>query len=211
MANTFRIDSESGKIYAVEKILRAESYSQYAVAQDLINTAWKKVLKIRQKARQAYRVEKNRGYAEGLAQGRREIAAKITETVVASEAYMQDMEKRIVDTILATLKIVLDDMGPEKAMTQVVKKALKTAKSDEPLKIRVSPSNRDHVRRTVKQLAHQTQDLAAIEIVVDKDLDDQSCVLVSPVGSTDVSLDVQLKSIRKVLTARIAELKKHAA
>jgi len=189
------------------KIIKAFEFQLFLSAEDLLKSAKKEVARIKDDAKAVYESEKQKGYNDGVEQGKAQMAERITETNLQCQEYLNSIESQIVDTILSALKIILADMGDEAIMAQMVSKALRGAKQEDRLIIKVSPFQVENVRRLISELHGGEPLTGAITITPEPTLDMNGCIVSSKAGSTDISLDVQLDTIRATLTNRIRQSK----
>lgn len=203
MERPFCLNDKPVTVAAGKKIIKTGDYESYLTAVELIRLAEKQAQSILGKAGVAFEAEKQKGYNEGIGLGEKKMAESVTRAVLQSEAYVDSIENMIVNTIISALKIILAEIGDEKVMLKLVKKALMSVRKDERLTLKVAAAQADAVRRLVSEMGGQSADKDWIEVVADYSLQDGGCIVTSKAGSTDISLDVQLDLIRAILTERM--------
>jgi type III secretion protein L len=207
MAKPFCINAQPVAVAPGAKIIKADDYQDYLAALELIRRAEQEAQRIIDRAHEAYEAEKLKGYDDGNHQGKKQIAEAVTQAVAQCHAYVNSIEAQVVDTIISALKIILDQLGDEQVILQMVTMALRDARKDGHLKLKVSPLQTDVVRRWVISCREKTAGLEFIDVVPDETLPVNGCIVSSKAGSTDISLDVQLEVIRATLNERMIQNK----
>lgn len=131
-----------------------------------------------------------------LASERAKLAASISEFSGERDTYFERMEGEIVGLALSIARRVLqrETQVDPLALTGVVRVALEKLAQGAKVKLQVPAVQAEEWRRAISQLA----DLSlSIEIETDQSLDSAHCVIVTEMGSTDVSVDAQLQEIER--------------
>lgn len=205
---------------AARKVIKAEDYLLYIEAADIIARAKDKAADIIQGAKQeaesiitsageAYEQEKKRGYQDGVDIGERKIAAEVTNTVIDTVAYLESVEKMIIETIISAIKLILNEVGDEQVIQQLAQKAVHTSRDQKHIILRVSTEHASSVRKKIEELQESFTDQRYVEVIADSTRNSGTCVVETKMGSIDVSLDVQLETIRASLERRFKEVRKH--
>lgn len=135
-------------------------------------------------------------FEKALAGDRAEVAAALREFASGREDYYRRLEGEVVQLALAVTRKVLHreaQMDPL-LLTGVVRVALEKIASGAAVKVRVPPEQADSWRVALRKMP--PRDLA-VEIVADDALRGPRCIIVTEMGSTDVSLDAQLAEIER--------------
>lgn len=148
-----------------------------------------------------------KGFEEALAQGkenlekalaadRAEVVGALQEFAQGREAYYQRLEAEVVQLVLSITRKVLHREAQVDPMllTGVVRVALEKIANGTVVKVRVPPVQADSWRAAIRKMP--ARDLM-IEVVADDTLSGPRCVIVTEMGTTDVSLNSQLAEIER--------------
>ena len=127
---------------------------------------------------------------------------------IEAAIYKDRLENKIVDTIIIILKNILDEIGDEDVLRQIIFKTLKSHKFKKEITIRVCPSQKEIVRNAVKTLQNKIQLVDIIEINGDSSLQKGRCIFQTDFASVDVGIKVQLQMIKALLNEHISRFKK---
>lgn len=133
---------------------------------------------------------------KSLAADRVEVTRALQEFALGREEYYRRLEGEVVQLALAVTRKVLHreaQMDPL-LLTGVVRVALEKIAGGAAVKVRVPPEQADSWRVALRKMP--PRDLA-VEIVADDALRGPRCLIVTEMGSTDVSLDAQLAEIER--------------
>jgi flagellar assembly protein FliH len=124
------------------------------------------------------------------------LAAALTEFAQGREAYYQRIEVEIVHLVLSMARKVLHREAQVDPMllTGMVRVALEKIAHGTAVTLRVPPSQVESWRVSIRSMPRK--DLA-VEVVADEGLTVPSCVIVTEMGSTEVSLEAHLEEIER--------------
>jgi type III secretion protein L len=208
MEDCFYIEKRSIELAEGYRVVKASDYRVYLKTSNLLSKTRSKVKKIIEDTGAAYTDQKKKGYADGYEDGKNEIARIITETAIEASVYKEKIEERIIDTIVVVLRNILDEIGDDEVLRQIVCKTLRTNKIQKEITIRVCSPQLKFVRQAVETLQKMAKINGVIEIIADSSLERGRCMVHTEFASVDVGLDVQLKMIKTLLTEHISRFKK---
>ncbi len=208
MEDCFYIEKRSIEPAEKHRVVKAADYRVYLKTSELLSKTRSKIKKIIEQAGAAYNDQKEKGFADGYEEGKNQIARTITETAIEASVYKERIEEKIVDTIVVVLKNILDEIGDDEVLRQIICKTLKTNKNQKELTIRVCPPQLKFVRSAVETLQKMAKVSGVIEIIADSNLERGRCMVHTEFASVDVGLDVQLKMIKTLLIEHISHFKK---
>lgn len=195
------------------RVLRPEAFELVAQASrlleqarreagDLMALAHAEARKIQAQAQELRRVEAERGYQEGWQAGRREQAEALATAGATQARTMPSLDERIGLLVTRTLNKVLEGRDvDERFFAAVVQRVLRAAREEKFLRMRVAPDQLEAAAAAVERVVAETGAPNLIEVVSDGGLRHGACLVESPHGVIDASLDTQLESIRRALTA----------
>jgi len=148
----------------------------------------------REKGIREGQAQANRAAAQALEQERLAISAAITEFARQRTDYFRRVESELVRLALSIARKVLHreaQMDPL-LLAGVVRVALDQMQAGTQLVLRTSSEAAEAWRQFCAQ---QLGDKQTVEVVADSSLQGHACVLEAEVGSTEISLDSQLREI----------------
>ncbi|MGD8833668.1 MAG: type III secretion system stator protein SctL [Desulfobacteraceae bacterium] len=220
MEKPFQFVKSAIQVNTAKKVIKAEDYLLYIEAAEIIAKAKDEAAAITEAAKkeaesiitgagEAYEQEKERGYQDGLEIGERKIAEEVTNTIMDTVTYLESVEKMIVETIISATKLILSEVGDEQVIKQLAQKAVHTSRDQKHIILRVSTEQASSVRQKIEELQESFIDQRYVEVIADSTRDSGTCVVETKMGSIDVSLDVQLETIRASLERRFKEVRKN--
>ena len=146
----------------------------------------------------AYEAEKERGYEEGLAQGRMEIAEKKLEMLDSSVAYMESVEGRMADIVMKALHKCVEEIGDRELVVQVVRKVMSAViRTQKQVTLKVAPGMGPVVKERLSQILAAYPTVEHLDVVEDDRLHGPACMIETEAGVADGSVDSQLAAIER--------------
>ncbi len=165
----------------------------------IINDAKGEAEKIIAEAKESYEQEKKRGYNDGVADGKTEMADQLMALATKSAESFTKLEKDVTEVVVRAIKKILGDIDKHELISNVVKNSLKMIKSQKQAVLKVSPAEAAFLREQVSDLIKDTPSIEFLDIVSDAHLSPGSCLLETDLGVIDASVDVQIAAIEKSL------------
>lgn len=181
------------------KIIRSAEFQTLLDAEAIIAAAEAEAERIRAAAREEYESEKQRGYADGLVEGRMEMAEKMIDSVGRAVDYFSGLEHRVVDLVLKALRKILGELDARDRVVNVVRTALAVAKNQSHVTLRVTPADAEIARERLAEITKPYPEIHFLEVVPDSRLAPAACILETELGVIDASLELQLAAIEKSL------------
>lgn len=153
--------------------------------------------RILEESKQAYEDERQRGYTEGLEQGKQEMAEEMMDLVAKSAENFNRFQENVIGIVTRAVRRVIGEINASDRIQKIVENALLIIRNEKQATLRVHPSQAAEVRKTVASFAKENEGTGLIEVVADPRLTEDSCVLETEVGVIDASLETQLKAIEK--------------
>ena len=188
-----------------QKVLKAADYALLLEAENILATAREEAAKTAEAAREAYAAEKERGYADGLMEGKMEMAERMMDTVSAGVDYLEGLEDTIVDLVMNAMRKVVDGFDDKERVVGVVRKALGYARSQKRVVLRVCPEDAEIVHAEMAALLRDFPGIGILDVATDPRLEKGACILESELGLIDAGLDVQLAAIRKAFLSQLRQ------
>jgi type III secretion protein L len=187
------------RLEETSKILRAKDYLIAAEAEEIINTAKAEAEQIRKEAEEEFKARKEQGYQEGLQKGKAEIAERMIEHMSRSAAYFSKFEKVLIDLVIKASKKLLGEFDRNEVVERVVRRVLETTRNEGHVTVRVPPAQSDYLKSRVSTIMASFPKVEFLEVVPDKRLKGDGCILETDVGIVDASLETQLKALETAM------------
>lgn len=189
------------------RVVKAAEVAAWADAQGLVAAARAQADTIVAGAEGAFEEERQRGFAEGMAEAQLEQAEKMIETVSRTVDYFAKVETDMVALVMSAVRKIIDGYNEEERVLLVVKNALAVVRNQKQMTLRLPPSRVDGVRARVTELLAAYPGVGYLDIVPDARLQGESCILDSEIGLVEASIDGQIAALQgafqKVLGSRI--------
>ena len=187
------------------RLVKAEEVAAVTRAEDVIAAAEAEAARIREEAHAAFEAERQRGYEKGLEDGKAEIVAKKLELVDESVAFMESVENKMVDVIMAALKKCVMEIGDRELVVQIVRKVMNAVvRNQRRITLKVAPDMVPVVRERLDEILKDYPLLDEIDVQDDARLKGASCMIETEAGIADASVDTQLAAIENSLHKHFA-------
>lgn len=189
------------------RVVKAADVAAWADAEGLLAAARAQADAIVAGAQAAFEEERQRGYAEGLAEAQLEQAEKMIETVSRTVDYFAKVETDMVALVMGAVRKIIDGFDDEERVLLVVKNALAVVRNQKQMTLRLPPARVDGVRARVNELLAAYPGVGYLDIIADARLQGEACILESEIGLVEASIDGQINALQgafqKVLGSRI--------
>lgn len=159
---------------------------------------------MKEKEQEAYTT----GYTAGFENGKEQYTEKIQQaTDILQQAYeekaklIKEAEPFVIHlSIEIAKKIVQQELQQnEDTLIQMIRQALLTINDASTISIGVAPSDFDFVQKQRQQLLAVMDGQVEVKVFPDYSISEEGCRILTPYGSIDARIDVQLNEIKKVL------------
>ncbi len=187
------------------RVVKATDVGTVRAAADVIAAAEAEAARVREEAKSAFEAERRRGYAQGLAEGKTEIAAQKLDLVDASVAFMEGVEQKMADVVMKALRSFVATVGDREMVLQIVRKTMAAViRTQKQVVIKVAPEMVATVMARVAEFRAAYPVVETLDVVADARLSGAACILETEAGVADGSVETQLAAIEKSLSRHIA-------
>lgn len=190
-------------IIAQGPIVKATDFAAVIEAREVIAHAQEEAARIREEAQREYEQQKERGYREGLEQGKAEIAERVVAAMGQSTLYFSKLEDALVDVVVKSTRRVIGEFGERDRVERIVRQALELLRTQSQVRIKVSPAQRDWLNSRVQDLLASFPRIQFLEVHSDPRLPPDGCILETELGVIDATVETQLRAIEKALIKAI--------
>ncbi len=146
---------------------------------------------------------REKGHAEGFAEGLARVQQQMTEHLAALNErrarVLADASSRVTELACAIVARISPAFDARSVVPPLVRQAVEAAQAEQFLMIRVHPSVREEVAAGLGAVRQAHPAVGVIELVEDVSLDPLSCVVVSEAGEVRAGVAQQIEAIRTAL------------
>jgi type III secretion protein L len=186
------------------RVVKAAEVKAIVDARALLDAAAAEAERIRAAAREAYEQEKQRGYEDGHAAGKEQLAEELARLSAEGARLASDFEARIPEIVMSALRQILGTYDQTELVLRTVSQALRMFHHQTELTLRVPPDRVEEVRMRVGELRAGSGARADIAVAADRHLPPGGCVLESELGSVDASIETQLAVLERAMRKELA-------
>lgn len=182
------------------KVLKGNDYYAYVEAQGLVAEARGLAAQIEEDARLAYQEAKRRGYRDGAAQSKRDMAVQMVSAVAGAIDYLAGIEGELAELISTALAQLVGEFDDDALILNAVRRGLQAMCQQQSVTVRVAPRRAEYLR---SRLLDAMPGAEFINVLPDERLQDRDCILESEIGVVDAGIDRQLDAIKEALNKRL--------
>ncbi len=180
-------------------VLKAADFAAILESRDLVAKAEAEAAHVRAEASAHFLAEKERGYQEGLEQGKAEMAQQVVATLGQSTIYFSKVEKTLVDVVMQALRRIVGEFEERERVERIVRQALELLSNSSQVRLKVSPSQEEWLKTRVAALRGSFPRIQLLEVKSDTRLPPDGCILETEFGVIDATVETQLRAIEKAL------------
>lgn len=180
-------------------VLKAADYAASLAAEDVIAKAQLEAARIHAESAASYLQQKERGYRDGLEQGKAEMAEQIVATLGQSTVYFSKMEETLVGVVLKAVRRIIGEFDDSERVARIVRQALELLRNQGKVRLKVSPAQSEQLQARVEGLLTTFPRIEFLEVNSDARLPLDGCILETEFGVIDASVETQLRAIEKAL------------
>ncbi len=199
MAGLLRLIHGDVTLAPDSRVVRAEDYQAWVEGADFLQAAKSHAAEIEAEAKLAYESEKQRGYADGLAEAAAKAVEQQFEMVTATVAWYERVERQMAELVIQCTEKLLGDLDDVELVGRVVHNAMRVMRNQKQVTLRVTPELVEPVRRQIAQIMEGYPGVSFVEVAPDARLRRGGCILESELGIVDASVEVQLDALRHAL------------
>ena len=187
-------------------LVTADEAGVLAQAEDVIAAAEVEAAQIREEAKAAYAAEKQRGYDDGIAEGKAEILMQKLNLLDESVRYMESIELKVSEIVMKALRKCVAEIGDTELVIQIVKKAMQTVvRNQRQITVKVNPAMVAVVKGRLQEILAEFPSLSYIDVAEDAHLAAAACVVETEAGLVEASVEGQLAAIEKSIRKNFAK------
>jgi type III secretion protein L len=187
------------------RLVKATDAATVRSADEIIAAAEAEAARIREEAKVAFEEEKKRGYDQGIAEGKMEIAMMKIDQVDQSVAFMEGVEQKMADVVMKALRSLVVEIGDKEMVVQIVRKTMNAViRTQRNVVVKVAPEMADVVKARINEFRTAYTTVETFDVVEDPRLKGAACILETEAGVADASVETQLAAIEKSLKRHLS-------
>jgi type III secretion protein L len=186
-----------------QKIIRHQQYQSFLSASQTRQTIAQEQRCARQKSENIFQEMKTQGHREGKEEARQEMLQQQIEFSRAAILWTENLEKEVFQAMTAMMDKIIGAHDKNEITKEIIKKTLKLYAHLPELKLHVAPEQKELAQHAVNEIAKE-YNIKLISVEEDERLKKGDCILESPIGSVDASLDTQLKVLKELLAKNLS-------
>lgn len=183
----------------MSRVIKRASFESMQQADQIVAAAEADAAAIRQRAEEAFLVEKERGYQDGLRQAAAERAEQAVRFVESCADFLNRCESQVAELVFECVEASLGRFDDPERIRSLVREVVNEHADRNPIRLRVHPDERFWAAEELKALSSMKIELAAVEVAGDARLSLGGCVLETASAVVDASLPLQLAALKKSL------------
>jgi len=189
-------------------VVKAEDLAVLEKATSLLAAAEKKSLEIHEALDGQLADAREEGRRQGLEEARTESARIQLKTTVDVSKYLGSIQNQLLEALLGCLRSVILELPPVERLSQLLGKAIADLGASQRITLSVNPASAVLVNDALAALGSLIP-AGGVEVKVRPDLPEQSCLLETPMGIVDASLESQLQALRASLSTSVSAVPHH--
>ena len=160
---------------------------------------------IREHGRRARDAAIERGRRDGEAEGRKDAASLMADTVVAAQGQLRISEGRLIAIVMEAIRRILGEFDDTELTSRLVRRLVEEAQSEGRIRLRVPPDQVSSVQECVRRMQSRHGSVEWVDVVADPSVADRGCCMETELGFVETSVDAQLEALRAALEKYLLE------
>jgi type III secretion protein L len=185
----------------------ASDVAAWMQAGEMLEHARQESDRIHAEAIEAFEAERRKGFEQGIAEAKQEMAERMVESSMKTVEYLGSIEERMVVLVMQAVRRIIAEYDASDRVLAVVKSGLSVMRNQKQLTLRLPPDRIDVVRHRATELLEQFPGVGVIDFAPDSRLKGDSAILESEIGVVESNIESQLSALeagfRKVFGSRV--------
>jgi type III secretion protein L len=200
MSELLALDGDIPPLLHSGKVVKAADLRLLREATEVLEKAREHAAEVNDSLGRVEEEARSRGESLGLEEGRREAAVQHWKTVLSTVSYLGKIEDALIRTVTDSLRRIVMEIPPQERIVQLVGRALQDLSAVQKVVVNVHPDDVRVVTSEVNALEPSLPAGVVIEVRQRPDLSPGSCLLETPLGVVDASLEAQLQAMHESLS-----------
>lgn len=199
LSDLSRIEELGFRLSEGVQILSPEAFAPVSEATRLVEDARAEAQAIIRDAERVREAERQRGFAEGLAQGRVEAIEQALREARRLDANLEALEQDITDIVMVSVRKLIDGYDDTAKAEAVVRGALKQMRREKKAEVRVAPEHFLRLKNTISGIQRDFPGFDLIEVIEDATLSGSSVVVETAIGRVEGDIGSRLNELDAII------------
>lgn len=199
MSEVYRLKTIGLSLAAADGVLRAETLTEIAGADALLEAAEAEAEAIRRAAQEVYEAEKARGFSEGIAEAERQAAGRMLTEQHRIDRQLGAMERDLGRLVHDCVTRVIERFSDEQLTLELARSALATMRNQRRGQLFVAPDRQEELRAALSGLLTEFPEIELIDVIADPALAAPDLRLETDLGVVSFVLQDTLDQLRNLL------------
>lgn len=181
------------------QVLPPEAFSPVDQATRLVDEARANAQAIVRDAEDARERERQRGFSEGLAQGRLAAIQQALQEARRVDTHLDALEQDIAEIVMASMRKLIDGFDDAARVEAVVRGALKQMRREKKAELRVPPQHYLRLRACLDGILKDFPSFELIEVIEDATLSGTSVVVETAVGRVEGDIGSRIGELDTII------------
>ena len=160
---------------------------------------------VQEQGRRAYEAAVEQGRRDGEAEGRRNAAALMADTVAAAQGQLRTSERRLIAIVMEGVRRIIGEFDNTELTSKLVRQLVVEAENEGRIRLRVSPDQRAAVQECVRGMPSRHGEVELVEVMADASVSARGCRMETELGFVETSVDAQLEALQAAFEKYPAE------
>jgi len=183
-------------------VVKAEDLAVLEKATSLLDAVEKKSREIHEELERQIAEAREEGRSQGLEEARSEAARIHLKTAADLSKYLASIQDGLLEALIGCMRGVILELPPRERLAQLLGKAISDLGSSQRITLSVNPASAPLVNDVLSTLGSLIPS-GGVEVKVRPDLPEDSCLLETPMGIVDASLESQLQALKTSLSTSV--------
>jgi type III secretion protein L len=197
--NTHRFHGELPLLSQKGRILKAADVDVVSSAIELLEAAKEEEQRKRHEIQEEWQRQKEEGFRQGSEEAKRQLVVHYWKTIASTVAYLEAMQEQIAEAIVRAVRTLIESAPPAERAIQLATAAVERLRQQAWIVLCLHPDDVDPVNKLLENWKTQLPRSMRVETRASEEVGKGDCVLESPIGRIDASLDTQIHIIQEQL------------
>jgi type III secretion protein L len=199
MGLAFLITSDNLQLLSERKVLKEREYATLLDASAVIATARTEAERIVSAAQREYEARQAAGYEEGVRRAQKASAAQSYSQALAAAQTMESMKDAMAEIVVKAVRAIVGEMPVARLHAAALERIAPLVRDEPFLIVHVAPGRHDEMEEALASAFAGHERTQKIRIVEDRDLASAACMVETPSGRIDASLELQIDALRQAI------------
>lgn len=199
MALAFLITSENLQLLSERKVLKEAEYAALLEAGDVIAVARQEAQALREQATMLAQRDRERGYEEGLAQGRADHADGMLDAAQDSQAQLNALRDAMARLVTKAVTQIVAEADVSRVFECALMKVEALVRDESFVSVRVAVEQEPALQAAFDSLRRRQGWALKVAIQADPSLPEGACVMQTASGSLDLGVQAQIDAFARAI------------